>query len=50
MKHYRLACPICKKKTSLVLIEKTEVRNFPLYCANCKKEITVNVIPKKKEA
>ncbi len=38
-----LLCPICKNKTRVKIREDTEIKNFPLYCPKCKKEMLVDV-------
>ena len=37
-------CPTCRSKTRVMLRSDTVLRNFPLYCPKCKKEIRVNVV------
>ena len=34
-------CPICGNKTRLQLRADTELKNFPLYCPKCKREILI---------
>lgn len=36
-------CPICDKKTRIMVRKDTEVVNFPLYCPKCKQETLVNI-------
>lgn len=40
-KRYR--CPVCKTQTLLFLREDTQVRNLPVKCKTCKREIIVNI-------
>lgn len=35
-------CPICNNKTRIKLREDTELKNFPLFCPECKNETLVN--------
>lgn len=37
-----ILCPICENKTRLQLREDTELKNFPLYCPNCRKESLID--------
>lgn len=30
-------CPVCGNKTRTMIQENTEMKNFPLYCPECKK-------------
>ena len=41
-KHW-LLCPVCQSKTRTMLRRDTALRNFPLFCPKCKREILVNV-------
>lgn len=36
-----LLCPVCGNKTRLKVRKDTELKNFPLYCPKCKKEILI---------
>ena len=36
-------CPVCGNKTRTMMLENTELENFPLYCPKCKKETIINV-------
>lgn len=38
-----LLCPVCGNKTRLRMRKDTELKNFPLYCPKCKKEILIEV-------
>ena len=38
-----ILCPICNNKTRLRIKKDTEIKNFPLYCPKCKKEMIINV-------
>ena len=38
-----IRCPVCGNKTRLQIREDTELKNFPLYCPKCKREILVSV-------
>ena len=35
-------CPVCGEKTRLRLLQKTVLRNFPLFCPKCRQERIVN--------
>lgn len=35
-------CPLCGAKTRLRLLQKTVIRNFPLFCPKCKRESIIN--------
>ena len=35
-------CPICGAKTRLRLLQRTVLRDFPLFCPKCKRESLVN--------
>ena len=35
--------PICNNKTRIKVRPDTVLENFPLYCAKCKQETTINV-------
>ena len=41
----RLICPLCGKHTVLWLFPDTEIKNLPIKCKRCGKEIIVNVKP-----
>ena len=41
----RFRCPNCQKHTLLFLEPDTEVKNLPLKCKLCGKEIVVNISP-----
>lgn len=38
-----LLCPVCKSKTRIRLREDTVLKNFPLFCPKCKKEMLIDV-------
>ena len=38
-----LLCPVCKAKTRIKVRIDTELKNFPLFCPKCKREILINV-------
>lgn len=35
-------CPRCGAKTRLRLLQRTELREFPLFCPKCKRETIIN--------
>nr|WP_325195999.1 cysteine-rich KTR domain-containing protein [uncultured Oscillibacter sp.] len=35
-------CPICGGKTRLRLLQRTVLRDFPLFCPKCKRESIIN--------
>lgn len=35
-------CPLCKGKTRLKLLPDTVLKNYPLFCPKCKKEVIIN--------
>lgn len=37
-----LLCPICGAKTRLRLLQRTVLRDFPLFCPKCRQEHTIN--------
>ena len=37
-----LLCPFCNNKTRIKLRTDTELKNFPLFCAKCKRETLIN--------
>ena len=39
-----LLCPVCGAKTRLRLLQRTVLREFPLYCPKCRKETIINVV------
>ena len=43
MKTEWILCPVCGNKTRTMMLENTELKNFPLYCPKCKKETIINV-------
>ena len=38
-----LLCPVCGAKTRLRLLQRTVLREFPLYCPKCKTEVRVDI-------
>ena len=38
-----ILCPICTSKTRIQITEKTELKNFPLFCPKCRKETLIHV-------
>lgn len=38
-----LLCPVCQSKTRTMVIEETELKNFPLFCPRCKNETLINM-------
>ena len=38
-----LLCPSCSSKTRIKMRSDTELKNFPLFCPKCKKEMLINV-------
>lgn len=43
MKQSLILCPLCKKKTHVMIHEDTELIKFPLFCPKCKQETLINV-------
>ena len=37
-----LLCPICSAKTRLRLLQRTVLRDFPLFCPKCRQERIIN--------
>lgn len=35
-------CPLCDGKTRLKLLPETVLKNYPLFCPKCKKEVIIN--------
>ena len=35
-------CPVCGAKTRLRLLQRTVLRDFPLYCPKCRRESIIN--------
>ncbi|MGL4948858.1 MAG: cysteine-rich KTR domain-containing protein [Anaeroplasmataceae bacterium] len=35
-------CPFCENKTRTMIQDNTILKNYPLYCPKCKKEVLVN--------
>ena len=42
METYWVTCPLCKAKTRLKLLPDTVLKNYPLFCPKCKKEVIIN--------
>ena len=38
-----LLCPICGNKTRMKVRDDTELKNFPLYCPNCRQESLIDL-------
>ena len=38
----RLLCPICGEKMRLRLLQRTVLRDFPLFCPKCKQDRVIN--------
>ncbi len=43
MKIEWLRCPVCGNKTRNRVREDTVLKNYPLYCTKCKREMLINV-------
>ncbi len=43
MKEAFIQCPFCQGKTRVKIRKDTELKNFPLYCPKCKREILIDV-------
>lgn len=37
-----LLCPVCGAKTRLRLLQRTVLRDFPLFCPKCRQERIIN--------
>ena len=37
-----LLCPVCGAKTRLRLLQRTVLREFPLYCPKCRRESVIS--------
>lgn len=37
-------CPICGGKTRLQLLKTTVLRDFPLFCPKCKREMLIGAV------
>ena len=35
-------CPVCGAKTRIRLLQRTVLRDFPLYCPKCRQECIIN--------
>lgn len=44
----RVICPVCGRRTAIRLLESTRLRDFPLYCKNCRQVTIVNTEPEPK--
>ena len=44
METHWVICPLCKAKTRLKLLPDTVLKNYPLFCPKCKKEVIINAI------
>ena len=42
METHWVICPSCKAKTRLKLLPDTILKNLPLFCPKCKKEVIIN--------
>lgn len=42
-KEHWILCPACGSKTRARLLPDTVLRNFPLFCPKCRREIIINV-------
>ena len=40
----KVFCPICGGKTRLQLLETTELKDFPLFCPKCKREMLIRAV------
>ncbi len=38
-----IRCSVCGNKTRLKIREDTELKNFPLFCPECKQETLINI-------
>lgn len=36
-------CPVCGSKTRTKIRQDTELKNFPLFCPKCKKEVLIEI-------
>ena len=36
-------CPVCDNKTRIKVKQNTVLKNFPLFCHKCKKEVIIDV-------
>lgn len=39
-----LICPGCRRQKLARLLPGTQVRNLPLYCRSCRREVVVNIL------
>ncbi len=42
METHWVTCPLCKAKTRLKLLPDTVLKNYPIFCPKCKKEVIIN--------
>ena len=35
-------CPLCRGKTRLKLLPETVLKNYPLFCPKCKREVIIS--------
>lgn len=35
-------CPLCGSKTRLKLLSETILKNYPLFCPKCRREVIIN--------
>ena len=35
-------CPLCGGKTRLKLLQETVLKNYPLFCPKCKREVIIS--------
>ncbi len=45
----RFLCPACSKHTILWLLPSTHIKDLPIKCKRCGKEIIVNISPNSEE-
>lgn len=38
-----MLCPVCGNKTRIKIRKDTVLKNFPLFCPKCKREVLINV-------
>lgn len=39
----KFRCPVCKRQLLFLLVPDTEVKNLPVWCKTCKREVIVNI-------
>ena len=37
-----LLCPLCGEKTRVKLLPETVIKNFPLFCPKCRREMIIS--------